>query len=82
MPKYIRDWTTVVEKMVKSSEPEMVKIAKTNGLLVSIEKSGDMTDFEFDDPVSHESVLVVTQIVCSFPVPARAEQLSKRVAPK
>jgi hypothetical protein len=62
------------------TEKRMMDIAKDAGLIVSISKNFDVTDIEFTDPVTHETVLSVTKIVDKFPKPAKPQE--SNVAPK
>jgi hypothetical protein len=72
-PKYSRDWTTVVQKMVRTFDVNrMMKIGKRAGLEITTERAGDQQSIWFDDPVTHETVLSVSICEDVFPIPERA----------
>jgi len=75
VPKYSRDWTAIVQKIMSAAPNDvpMIEIAKANGLRVSVEKNANVTYIEFSDPVTNEPLLNMNQIEDSFPMPARAE---------
>jgi hypothetical protein len=63
LPKYSRDWTAVVQKIVWTSDADrMMKIGKRAGLEITAERAGDRQTIWFDDPVTHETVLTVSII--------------------
>jgi hypothetical protein len=73
LPKYSRDWTAVVQKIVLALDTNrMMKIGKLAGLEITTERAGDHQSIWFDDPVTHETVLSV--IICedAFPMSASA----------
>jgi hypothetical protein len=73
LPKYSRDWTTVVQKIVRTFDANrMMKIGKQAGLEIATERAGDRQSIWFDDPVTHETVLSVSICDDAFPIPERA----------
>ena len=72
LPKYSRDWTAVVQKIVTASDADrMMKIGKRAGLEITTEGARDRQSIWFDDPVTHETVLSVSIIEDAFPIPER-----------
>jgi hypothetical protein len=70
LPKYSRDWTAVVQKMVLALDANrMMKIGKRAGLEITTERAGDRQSIWFDDPVTHETVLSVSICEDTFPIP-------------
>ena len=71
LPRYSRDWTAVVQKMVLALDANrMVKIGKRAGLEITTERAGDHQSIWFDDPVTHETVLSVSICEDAFPISA------------
>jgi hypothetical protein len=72
LPKYSRDWTTVVQKIVRTIDANrMIKIGKQAGLEITTERAGDRQSIWFDDSVTHETVLSVSIIEDTFSIPER-----------
>ena len=73
LPKYSRDWTTVVQKIVRTFDAyRMMKIGKQAGLEITTERAGDRQSIWFDDPITHETVLSVSICEDAFPISASA----------
>jgi len=76
LPKYSRDWTAVVQKMLKmaflNDNNRMLEIGKRAGLEITTYRAGDRQSIWFDDPVTHETVLSVSICENTFPMPERA----------
>ena len=71
LPNYSRDWTTVVQKIVRTLDANrMMKIGKQAGLEITTERAGDHQSIWFDDPVTHETVLTVSICEDAFPISA------------
>jgi hypothetical protein len=71
LPKYSRDWTAVVQKMVLALDANrMIKIGKRAGLEVTSERAGDHQSVWFDDPVTYETVLSISICEDAFPISA------------
>jgi hypothetical protein len=76
LPKYSRDWTTVVQKIVRTFDAyRMMKIGKQAGLEITTERAGDRQSIWFDDPVTHETVLSVGICEDAFPIPTTSAQV-------
>jgi hypothetical protein len=72
-PKYSRDWTAVVQKIVRTFDANrMMRIGKQAGLEIATERAGDCQSIWFDDPVTHENVLTVSIIEDAFSILERA----------
>jgi hypothetical protein len=73
LPKYSRDWTTVVQKIVWTFDAKrMMRIGERAGLEITTERAGDRQTIWFDDPVTHETVLSVSICEDAFPISASA----------
>jgi len=73
LPKYSRNWTGVVQKIVWAFDTNrMMEIGMRAGLEVSTNKGIDFQFIEFDDPVTHQPVLLATICEDSLAIPASA----------
>jgi len=72
-PNYSRDWTAVVQKIARTFDAKrMMKIGERAGLEITTERAGDSQTIWFDDPLTHETVLLVSICEDAFPIPASA----------
>ena len=72
-PKYSRDWTAVVQKIARTFDAKrMMKIGERAGLEITTERAGDSQTIWFDDPLTHETVLLVSICEDAFPISASA----------
>jgi hypothetical protein len=73
LPKYSRDWTTVVHKIVWTFDAKrMMRIGERAGLEITTERAGDRQTIWFDDPLTHETELSVSICEDAFPISASA----------